>query len=220
MTETEAEAAERKQAEAIFNVMSAVKVLIEQLGAIVATERAFALTEARAERNRAVATLRTLHDFVRGCRPGTASRAVDYLFSLAVAIDQLNDGVVHPMLLKDPPAGRPSDPHDIWEARMWFCLAVKCYDLSKKKTQEGAADDIAEDYADDLAKLQNAKAKSDGAKALKSWFKQIEGGGAVETVRNAWGQLVENLPRKAGELNRQGRRGSNDRSREGATGCD
>jgi|tagenome__1003787_1003787.scaffolds.fasta_scaffold18189139_1 hypothetical protein len=86
MTETEAEAAERKQAEAIFNVMSAVKVLIEQLGAIVATERAFALTEARAERNRAVATLRTLHDFVRGCRPGTASRAADYLFSLAVAI--------------------------------------------------------------------------------------------------------------------------------------
>jgi hypothetical protein len=87
----------------------------------------------KAERTRSVKLLRAFNVFVERCwLDPRAIKARARLFNLATAIEQLNDGVTHPMLMKETRLGPKNDRHDVWNARKYVCAALECYVRGRK----------------------------------------------------------------------------------------
>lgn len=149
------------------------------------------------ERSRHVLVLQHFARFVERAwlEPG-AKRVSHYLLQMALAKEQLNDGVSHPL---ETPAktgtGRKDDRFDVWLARVRVCLAVYCYEQDSRLNRKQIAEAIAKKNAG-LKRLMRAGTQKeltqDGrirlglSGAIRSWYRILTQGAAPEIAQANW----------------------------------
>jgi hypothetical protein len=115
------------------DAIEAMGELFLSLERILTAECPAGIDAGKAERTRSVKLLRAFNVFVERCwLDPRAIKARARLFNLATAIEQLNDGVTHPMLMKETRLGPKNDRHDVWNARKYVCAALECYVRGRK----------------------------------------------------------------------------------------
>jgi len=157
--------------------------------------------DAVSERNRSVRVLKAFDHFVgRAWLELEARQPIrDYLHNLMRAIDQLNDGTVHPMLRPETrEAGRVPDRTDIWRVRVRVCLALHCFehDGRGRRRREIAAS-IAKKHPVFKKLMRSGTGKKHGlAGAILSWHHAFQQGKAI--AQDEWEngiRLIEELCR-------------------------
>jgi hypothetical protein len=181
-----------------IQAMGEMFLRIEQvLGAIPPPD----MDKARAERHRSIRVLLAVRDFIRQSWGEPASKdAQTHLFHLATRLEQLNDGVAHPMLRPEPRNSRRPDRFDIWEARECVCAAVECHMRSRKHTREAAARFIARQRPI-LKRLIRDACEHDAMRATKekladaivSWHRQFQQGEANKVAQDMWSGTLQLL---------------------------
>jgi hypothetical protein len=143
------------------------------------------------ERNRLIRILKAFADFVGQAwlEPAGPRSVRFYLWSVASAIEQLNDGTVHPMLKRKMRRGRKNDHSAIWLARMNACLALYCYERDGRgKSRNELSDWIArkQPTLKKLIRVGTGKTRGGLADAIKSWYRGFQQGTAHEIVQGSW----------------------------------
>jgi hypothetical protein len=183
------------------DAIQAMGELFLSLERILTAECPAGIDAGKAERTRAVKLLRAFNVFVeRSWLDPRAVKARARLFGLATAIEQLNDGVTHPMLMKETRLGPKNDRHDIWNARKFVCAALECYVRSRKFTRAAAADFIASKHQILKRLIRHATTDTPSrasrkrlSGAILSWHQQFKQGEAIETVQSTWPNMLKIL---------------------------
>jgi hypothetical protein len=183
------------------DAIPAMGELFLRLEQILTAERPADMDAVKAERNRTIRLLRAVNIFVaRSWLDPMNTKACARLFILATALEQLNDGVTHPMVNAETRRGPKSDRHDIWNARKYVCAALECFIRSRKHTRSAAAKFVASKHPILKRLLRHANeatvSRATAPKlsdAILSWQRQFQQGEAIETVQSAWPDMLQLL---------------------------
>ncbi len=99
-----------------------------------------------------------------GFRPGNVSEFVE----LALALGELDDGVVRHFLKPNKKTGRPPDAGDIWVARAYVAMTVDVL-ITAGSTRAEACRRIAENF-NFLAAALSPSSKGEFAAAISNWY--------------------------------------------------
>jgi hypothetical protein len=130
---------------------------------------------ALAERARLMGMLAHLGEFVKcAWNAPNAIHASSRLSNLAWMLDQLKDGVVHPVVEPQKRSGK-FDRADVWRARAYVIAAAECY-IRSGHTRESAAAAIAKPYLKPLMRQRVGRKKKTGTlpDAIISWHRQFQ----------------------------------------------
>jgi hypothetical protein len=175
--------------------------LFLSLERILKAERPANMSAAKAERHRSIRLLQAVSIFIeRSWGDPMSVVARRYLLNLSANIEQLNDGVAHPMLRRESRRGRPGDRLDIWNARKLVCAAVECHLRSRKHTREAAATFIAGQQPKLKRLIRDASEDTHGrasrgklSDAILSWHRQFQQGEANEIAQATWQNMLQLL---------------------------
>jgi len=104
-----------------------------------------------------------------------------HFHTIAEALNDVADGVSHPLFKVERPSGKPGrvrDTSDIWRIRASVCLGME-YLIAGGKTPEKAIEFVIQNYRKKLVKLLRTKAKIESS--LPTWHKSFE----MDDVSNA-----------------------------------
>ena len=171
---------------------------------ILAADRPPEISEALAEQRRTIQLLKALSIFIDQAwiEPRSeAWHATRYLFDLAAGIDQLQQGVVHPVFMKTKRNGAPPDSQDVWHARKWVCLALECLSNSGKPETD-AVELIANGHpvlkrlirhAEEGKVMRNVN-KTTLAGAIVSWYATFQEGGVANAIaQDSWSTILRTI---------------------------
>lgn len=160
------------------------------------------------ERNRAVLVLHSINKFLeRAWQDQRRPFVQRYLLKLSQAIEQLNDGVTHPLLVANiTRRGRPDDLTETWKARSHACAALYCFehdgrDMKRHTESLGViAQKIAKDAPDLKRAMRTPKggasggdrtAKEELVAAILSWRRAFTQKEAPEIAQASWQHSCE-----------------------------
>jgi hypothetical protein len=152
----------------------------------------------QAERRRTIRFLVAINDFVKRAWPQPPNIVVRrFLFNLAAHIDQLDDGVVHPIFVPAPSRGPKHDTIDVWRVRNHVSLAVELL-MRTGKTRDAAAGIIAKQMPalKRVMRHKRAQQKStseDRQSSIVSWHRQFQQGTVPEIMRDGWKDRIKEL---------------------------
>lgn len=171
--------------------------LFLDLEALLETDTSNDSDRAASERSRHALVIEHFARFVDRAwlEPG-AKKISYYLLQMALAKEQLNDGVPHPL---ETPAskgsGRKHDRFDIWLVRVPVCLSVYCYEQAKNQNRKQIAEAIAKKNPG-LKRLMRSgteKEVTQGGRdrlglsgAIRSWYRALTQGAAPQIALARW----------------------------------
>jgi hypothetical protein len=108
---------------------------------------------------------------------GVGNDVAKYFADLAIALHGLKHGIVHPVLMADPPDNRPGDRSDVWRLRVLAANGLECLLRSNVYSSRQQAAAAAANKNPGLAKLLrsrgdtgvNIRKKISLASSLLSW---------------------------------------------------
>jgi hypothetical protein len=171
---------------------------------ILAADRPREISEALAEQRRVIQLLEALSIFIDQAwiepKP-EVWRSQYYLFNLAAGINQLQEGVTHPIFMKTKRNGSPPDSQDVWHARKWVCLALVCLSKSRKSESEAVAlitngQPVLKRlirHAGDATAMRNVS-KAKLAAAIVSWHTTFQDGDVANAIaQDSWSSLLRTI---------------------------
>jgi hypothetical protein len=137
---------------------------------------------AKDQRARYVYALRAVSDFLRGA--GAKPRYVSRLWRLAVALDDLNYGVVDPLLKGTATGSRPPGDTWLWCARANVALGI-CVLVESGLSRKEAAEKATHDYqkVSELAAFERENPSATETKIL-GWYDEFARGRAKSRIKN------------------------------------
>ena len=123
-----------------------------------------------------------------------------YFLRIILSLQQLNDGVRHPMFEPiGPGRGASDDRAEIWRARKIVCLALYC--LERDGGGKGRLHSLAHDLAKHeifkrLMRRHKRKTRDALASAIVSWFTSFKQGKAHWTAQMHWQRFCRDIDHK------------------------
>jgi len=160
-----------------------------------------------AEQRRSIRVWEAFYNFVSRscCDSALKSDIGGFLHNHILLIDQLSDGVKHPILTAATRSGRKSDTHEIWRARRYTCALLECLIQGRKYSREKAAKIVASELpilqrimrdATEAWVAENSKPRKKRAAqvelehAILSWHSQFQQG-KVPKMHGAWEEILQ-----------------------------
>jgi hypothetical protein len=147
------------------------------------------------ERFRYVYALRAISDFLRaaGAKPPHVSR----LWRLAMAIADLNDSIVDPLLKERPTGGnRPPDSTRLWCARANVALGICVLVESRFFSRTEAAKRAAHDYPKISELAAFNKDQSTTETKILSWYDEFRKGRDKSRIKNTVAHSIFERPQQ------------------------
>jgi hypothetical protein len=178
------------------DLVKAAYEFLLNLRQILAADRPPEINEALAEQRRIIQLLKALSIFIDQAwiePKAEVWRSTRYLFDLAAGIDQLQEGVAHPIFMTTKRTGAPLDRQDVWHARKWVCLALECFAYNGQSAADGAKDIAGRHpilkrlirHANEDTVMRNVS-KTSLANAIISWHRQFQQGLANAMAQDSW----------------------------------
>jgi hypothetical protein len=179
----------------------AMGTLFQSIDDILKAHRPEDVDEALAERRRIIGLLKAFAVFIgRSWDDPMRFEANRLLREFSAILDQLGEGVQHPVVTAAVRKGPPRIRVDVSGARECVCAALECLTRLPGKTREEIAQEIADKYPI-LKRLMrgvtrtSARAKSRGQLkvAILSWHDRLQQGNAHEFVVRSWANVLNEL---------------------------
>jgi hypothetical protein len=162
------------------------------VGAKIPAERA--ADTVKLERQRLLLVLKAFSEFIGRASPVERRTVRSYLFNVAAALDQLNDGTVHPVFQPKTRRGPKDDRVDIWHGRMRVCLALHCYEHDgRSKSRNELAAWIAQKNPTFKQLMRSGTGKTGLAGAIVSWHRAFQQGKANTLTQEIWEKHLKEI---------------------------